>query len=75
MKNSGTASLSVASISTSAEFIQTNTCMTVLLPGASCIISVKFAPTVVGAISGSLTIMDNASNAPQVVSLSGKGVK
>jgi hypothetical protein len=36
---------------------------------------VKFAPTIVGTITGSLQINDNASNTPQAVSLSGKGVK
>jgi hypothetical protein len=36
---------------------------------------VKFAPTVIGTITGSLTINDNAPNTPQVVSLTGKGIK
>jgi alpha-L-arabinofuranosidase len=75
LKNTGTASLNVTSVSTTTEFSQTNTCTAALLPGTSCGISVKFAPTVVGAITGSLTINDNASNTPQIVSLSGKGVK
>jgi len=75
LSNSGSASLSVASISTTAGFTQTNTCTSALLTGKSCTISVKFAPTVVGAITGTLLINDNASNTPQVVSLSGKGVK
>jgi hypothetical protein len=36
---------------------------------------VKFAPTVVGTITGTLTINDNAANTPQVVTLTGKSVK
>ncbi|MGA7872045.1 MAG: choice-of-anchor D domain-containing protein [Candidatus Binatus sp.] len=75
LTNSGAGSLSVSSISATAGFIQTNTCSSPLLAGKSCSISVKFAPTVIGTISGSLTINDNAANTPQVVSLSGKGIK
>lgn len=74
LKNTGTADLSVASITTTAGFTQTNTCTTALAPGQSCEISVKFAPSVTGEIAGSLTIEDNASNTPQVVGLSGKGL-
>jgi hypothetical protein len=36
---------------------------------------VKFAPTVIGSLTGTLTINDNAANTPQTVTLSGKGVK
>ncbi len=75
LKNTGTAALNVTSVSTTPGFSQTNSCTAALLPGTSCGISVKFAPTVVGTITGSLTINDNASNTPQVVSLSGKAVK
>jgi hypothetical protein len=34
---------------------------------------VSSKPTVPGQFSGSLTITDNATNSPQVVTLSGKG--
>jgi hypothetical protein len=39
-----------------------------------CTIQVQFAPTTVGALTGSLSIYDNAAGSPQVVSLSGTGV-
>jgi hypothetical protein len=38
----------------------------------SCAINVTFSPTGPGGASGSLTLTDNATNSPQVVSLSGK---
>jgi alpha-N-arabinofuranosidase len=75
LTDSGAASLRVSSISTSTGFIETNTCTSPLLPGKSCSISVKFAPTTSGTMIGSVTINDNASNSPQVISLSGKAVK
>jgi hypothetical protein len=43
--------------------------------GASCIISVVFKPSAVGARSATLTISSNATNGPQSVSLSGVGQK
>jgi hypothetical protein len=75
LKNGGTASLSVSSIAVTPDFTQTNTCTFALLPGHGCSISVRFAPTIVGTITGSLHINDNASNTPQVVSLSGRGIR
>jgi hypothetical protein len=75
LSNSGAGALSVSSISITAGYIQSNNCTSPLLHGSSCRIAVQFAPTVVGAITGTLRINDNASNTPQVVSLSGRGVK
>ena len=73
IKNAGTGTLSVASISTTAGFTQTNAC-TSIAPDKSCDIFVKFAPSITGEISGTLTINDNATNTPQVIELSGKGL-
>jgi archaellum component FlaF (FlaF/FlaG flagellin family) len=73
LSNKGNAALSVSSISTSASFIQTNTCTALLLPGSSCTIQVKFKPSAKGSITGGLTINDNATNTPQLVTLSGTG--
>lgn len=75
LSSGGSASLIVGSVTTTANFIQTNNCATVLAPGTSCKISVKFAPTVIGTLTGTLTINDTAANTPQTVTLSGKSVK
>jgi alpha-N-arabinofuranosidase len=75
LSNSGSGTLSVSSITSTAGFKQTNNCTSPISHGGSCTISVKFAPTVIGTITGSLTINDNAPNTPQVVSLTGKGIK
>jgi alpha-L-arabinofuranosidase len=75
LSNTGNGTLSVSSISVSPDFIQTNNCTTPLSHGSSCTISVKFAPTIVGTITGTLTINDNAANTPQVVTLSGKSIR
>jgi hypothetical protein len=73
LSNTGNASLSIASIAASAGFTQTNTCSVPLLPGSSCSIQVRFKPSAKGVITGSLKINDNATNTPQVVTLSGTG--
>ncbi len=54
--------------------IVSNGCQGKVLPaGTSCKIAVAFSPTVLGKQTGTLTIQDNASNAPQHVDLSGVG--
>ncbi|HEY6290007.1 MAG TPA: FG-GAP-like repeat-containing protein [Terriglobia bacterium] len=75
LTNSGNATLSVTSVSISGSgagaYYQTNACVT-LAAGSSCTLTVTFP---IGPASGlqiaSLSIYDNASNSPQVVSLSG----
>ena len=74
--NNGNAALTINSIAASGDFAQTNTCGTLpatLAANANCTISVTFAPTAVGARTGTLTITDNAGGSPHTVSLSGTG--
>jgi alpha-N-arabinofuranosidase len=73
--NKGTVALSVSSISITAGFSATNACTSPVMHLKHCSISVKFKPTVVGTINGTLTINDNAANSPQLVPLTGKGTK
>jgi hypothetical protein len=44
-----------------------------LRPGQKCKIGVTLKPTLAGALSGTLTIQDNARNNRQVVQLKGTG--
>jgi len=64
--------LTSISISATAQFQESSTCGTQLAAGAVCTISVQFAPTQVGAISGTLTISDALRT--QTVALSGTGL-
>lgn len=73
LNNTGNAALSITSISASQSFGQTNTCGSSVSAGANCTISVTFSPTAVGQVFGSITIVDNASGSPQVITLSGTG--
>ena len=70
--NLGGMPLTAVAISISGSFQQTNNCGTQLAAGAVCTINVVFAPTQLGALSGTLTISDALKT--QTVSLSGSGV-
>ena len=78
-KNTGTASVTISSIATTASFplepvTGSTACGSTLAGGKSCQVKVAFAPTQGGATSGTLTFTDNATNNPQTVALSGTGV-
>ncbi len=78
LTNAGSVTLVISGITTSANFAtKTATgktpCGATLAAGKTCQIGVVFAPTAAGALTGTLSISDNASNSPQTVSLSGTG--
>ncbi len=78
MTNTGTTPLNSISIATqeSGNFTQTNTCGMSLAAGASCAITVTFAPGAnsVGVIQEKLEIADSAPDSPQTVTVSGTAV-
>jgi len=43
-------------------------------PGGICLVSVRFAPSIVGTETATLSLTDNAADSPQEVSLTGTGV-
>jgi hypothetical protein len=71
--NTGGATVTIAGISIGGGFAQTNGCGSALLAHGVCSISVTFSPTGAGPQSGSMTLTDNATNSPQVVTMTGKG--
>jgi hypothetical protein len=62
--------VTVTSVKTSGDFTQTNNC-TSLTAAATCTVNVTFAPTQAGTRKGDLTVVYNAPESPQKVSLSG----
>jgi hypothetical protein len=71
LTNSGSVALAITSSVSSADFPQTNTCGSTVAAGASCAISIVFAPSKVGAETGTLTVSDSAG--VQTLSLLGMG--
>jgi Abnormal spindle-like microcephaly-assoc'd, ASPM-SPD-2-Hydin len=75
--NSGNATLNIASVTASGDFAlvaSTKPCGSTLAAGKNCVIRVTFSPSQLGTRTGNITITDDASNSPQKVPLSGKGV-
>jgi uncharacterized repeat protein (TIGR01451 family) len=75
LTNSGTATLAISSVAMAGanpgEFSQTNSCGSIVAPGASCTIWVSFTPAAASLRSASLMLSDNATGSPQSIRLSG----
>jgi hypothetical protein len=76
LKNIGKGTMNISNVAVSGDFAQatsTTPCGNTLAGGKSCIIKITFTPEQLGALSGNLTITDNAANGTQTVTLSGTG--
>ena len=72
LTNSGDDTLNITLISATGEFNVTDDCGTSVAPGGSCTISITFfPPSHHGAKTGSVEVSDDASDSPQIISLSG----
>jgi hypothetical protein len=71
LTNSGTGTLTLTGIAASSQFTETSNCGSTLKAGATCTISVQFAPTLLGIIDGSLSVQDDGLGSPQVAALAG----
>jgi hypothetical protein len=71
LTNTGTAALSITSITASGDFKAINTCKGSVAVGASCTFYVTFKPTAAGTRTGAVTIADNAPSNPQTIALTG----
>jgi uncharacterized membrane protein len=75
VSNTGTAALTISSAAVSGTgFNLTSASSFTLQPGASQIVTVRYAPTSAGASSGTLTLTSNDPSSPATASLSGTGV-
>jgi len=74
--NSSALTVNIGGISVSGNYLETDNCSgNTLQPSQTCVVSVVFAPALLGSIPGALTVSDNAGGSPQVLGLSGSGVK
>lgn len=76
--NGGSAPLRVTGVAFAGKdpndfMVDATSCMGDIAPGASCKISVRFAPQAQGARGGELQISDNGTSSPQTVALTGTG--
>ena len=77
LTNNGNAIVTIASVAPAGAGFSTNglSAGTALTPNQSATLNVVFAPTGTGSVSGSVSIMSNATNSPASISLSGAGVQ
>ena len=76
LTNTGNASLGITSIAAvGVDYTETNNCGTSVASGASCTINVTFSPSASGTNPTRIDILDNASNSPQSIALSGTGTE
>jgi hypothetical protein len=74
LTNTGESELTFSDISISGHFsITVNYCENGVKPQTHCNVYVTFTPQAIGTETGTLTFVDNASNSPQTVSLTGTG--
>lgn len=75
LTNTGGTAIAIAGISAgganSGDFVQTNTCGSSVVAGASCTISVQFQPSSTGTRTASILVSDSAEGSPQTAGLSG----
>ncbi|HVG92415.1 MAG TPA: choice-of-anchor D domain-containing protein, partial [Alphaproteobacteria bacterium] len=74
LTSSGETALNINSIVASGDFGQANDCGTSLPATQSCTIQITFTPTARGVRSGAVTISDNSTSNPELISLSGTGI-
>ncbi|WP_266172154.1 choice-of-anchor D domain-containing protein [Dyella subtropica] len=74
LTNNGTAAVWISSVAVSgAAFTDTSYCSGSLAAGSQCVIYVLFHPTSNGTFNGTVTVIDSASNSPQISTLGGTG--
>jgi hypothetical protein len=75
LTNNGGLPLHLANTALSAGFmIASSTCGSALAPASSCNLVIVFSPTSAGAVSGTLTLTDDAPSGGQTTNLSGTGI-
>jgi hypothetical protein len=72
LTNPSSSAATIISIQASGDFSATNNCP-VIAPMGTCSVNITFTPTVTGARTGALTVMDAQSNSPQSINLTGIG--
>ncbi|RUL75909.1 choice-of-anchor D domain-containing protein [Dyella choica] len=72
LSNTGSTPVSISNVALNgAAYIDQSYCSGTLAPGAQCVIYVAFHPAANGTFNGTVSVTDDASNSPQVATLTG----
>jgi hypothetical protein len=74
LTNPAQSPLDISSIQAGGDYSESNTCGSVVNPGASCTITVFFLPSSLGTSVGTVTITDTGLGSPQTIILTGTGI-
>jgi Abnormal spindle-like microcephaly-assoc'd, ASPM-SPD-2-Hydin/Beta-propeller repeat len=74
LTNPAQSPVDISSIQAGGDYSETNTCGSVVNPGASCTISISFTPSAAGTSVETVTITDTGLGSPQSITLTGTGV-
>ncbi len=74
LTNSAQSPLDISSIQAGGDYIESNTCGSVVNSGSSCTIAISFSPSALGTSVGTATVSDTALDSPQTITLTGTGV-
>jgi hypothetical protein len=76
LTNTGNSSVTISSATAAGTGFSTTgvTAGTILAPNQSVTLNVAFKPAAVGSVTGSATVLSNATNSPTVITLAGSGV-
>jgi hypothetical protein len=73
VKNTGSAAVTVDSVTAGGDFTAASGCGSSIAAGATCTVTAAFRPTATGTRSGTLTIAGSAAGSPTTVALTGTG--
>jgi hypothetical protein len=71
MTNTGLGELLISNLAVNGQFVEGTNCPKNMAPGKQCTIAVTFEPTTFGALTGSISLTDNAPGSPQSITLNG----
>jgi hypothetical protein len=73
VKNTSASPVSISAISASGDY-STSGCVTTLTHNATCVMTVTFSPSVIGATKGSVALSNTSAVSPEIYNVSGTGV-
>jgi 6-phosphogluconolactonase (cycloisomerase 2 family) len=74
LTNTDTTPLAISGITASGDYSESDDCAGNVAPTLSCTLLITFIPNSAGLLSGVITLNDDASNSPQLISAKGTGV-
>ena len=76
LSNAGNSNVTISSVTPAGAKLTTSgvSAGLILAPGQSATLDVTFSPVAAGSLSGSVTVASNATNSPEIISISGTGV-